>query len=254
MYMLVPFVLQLFTSSFFSMNLSSKILRFLFPPLMYKVKKSQSKLTCNQTQNLTNRKRKAKTTIATTIIIISITLSLLNFLSLLSLFLPQNSSNLFFSLSTSTFLLSPFSIAPTKIPKLSLPIKCLPSISSILKLTPLTCISPPIFPQHVTFTIQCTIPITVPYKTSNSPVSQCRLTVTGNWLDRLTERLRVGSIIIQLRLKFCSNHSTTSFCSNLIFVSIISFGSRISIHRGEQRNHPLCVSVLISFEKTGLPL
>nr|AFK44228.1 unknown [Medicago truncatula] len=65
---------------------------------------------------------------ATTIIIISITLSLLNFFSLLSLFLPQNSSNLFLSLSISTFHLSPFSIAPTKIPKLSLPIKCLPSI------------------------------------------------------------------------------------------------------------------------------
>ncbi|KAL4359618.1 hypothetical protein AHAS_Ahas08G0095400 [Arachis hypogaea] len=191
---------------------------------------------------------------------VSIVFSLLILISLLSIFVSQNFSYLSLASTTSTFFLLLLSIALCKITMLSLPITCRPSRSSIVKLTSLTCISPPDFPQHVTFTAHCAPPSSTPtaYTTSASPVSQCRRADTALRLDRLAARFRLGSIRIQLSSRFSwtclSQSSSSSLLANFNGVGTVSLGSSISIQRGEQRNHPFWVSVRWTREKTGLPL
>ncbi|KAI5388690.1 hypothetical protein KIW84_074384 [Lathyrus oleraceus] len=202
---------------------------------------------------------------ATTIETPSRSLCLLCLLSLLSLIIPKNLSNLSVISPTSpTFFLSPNSIAFCKIITPSFPLTFPPSISSITKFTSLTCNSPPTFPQHVTFTIHCTLSvvrrgspaIVTANRISTSLVSQCRRTKTGFRLETFADRFPVGSIRIQLKHKFSSKCfiNSSSFLTNFTGVGINSFGSRISIHSGEDRNEFFVVSVRRTLENTGLPL
>lgn len=175
--------------------------------------------------------------------------SVLCFLSLLSLFISTYS--LYRRCPSSTlFLPVPFlpSNAPCKKTKLSLPFKCIPSMSSISKLTSFTCISPLSAPPHVTTIPHCTCaPSTATieaYRTCTSPVSQCLCTATGCCDDRFTARFPAASIRTQLSLMspiICLHSSSPAGC--LIAVGTTSLGSRRSTLNGEQRNQSLTVSV-----------
>jgi len=188
----------------------------------------------------------------------SIALSLRSFLSLISLFKRQNLSNLALASSGSGFRRAPFSMASCKITKLSLPVTCLPSVSSIVRLASLTCTAPPAFPQHVTLITHWTVSMVTANKTSRSPVSQCRRAATGRRLETFAARFRVGSMTIQLIPRFssrwASHEDSSSHFANIKGVGTTSLGSRRSTQSGEERNHPLWVSVVMTREKTGLPL
>lgn len=178
---------------------------------------------------------------------ISKAFSILSFRPFLFLFSSSYSPNLNFASPFCSLILFPLSMASPRIPELSFPFKCFPSMSKICILTSLTLISIPSssFSPQITTTEHCTIsvldpalpspPIIVVYCTCISPDNQCRRTFTACLLETFAALFLIGSITIQLAVRFCSRLATQSsrFSRRRIGNGIESFGSITSTRNGE---------------------
>uniref|UniRef100_A0A7C9CFI5 Uncharacterized protein n=1 Tax=Opuntia streptacantha TaxID=393608 RepID=A0A7C9CFI5_OPUST len=122
----------------------------------------------------------------------------------------------------------------------------------------LTCNSPSSLPPpHVTLSPTRSKPMTGPNSIWTSPVSQCFSDDTGLMVDKLAALFLVGSMMIQLKVKFSSKslrHESSSQSKILTPVGTTSFGSNRSSRKGERLNHPDPVSVTKTREKISLLL
>ncbi|EYU20531.1 hypothetical protein MIMGU_mgv1a013896mg [Erythranthe guttata] len=187
--------------------------------------------------------------------------SLLCFLSLQHAFVLKNISYVSLSTLLSFLDLGP-SMAPSKITKLSIPVRLFPSISSICMLTSFTRTCPISVPPQVTTTPHCTMSPpppppaaaeaeTMAYRSCMSSDSQWRRASTACRLATLTARFLTGSMMTQLTLRrSLARETNVPSSSNFSGVVSVSLWSRRSTLKGVFRNHAESASVTITLEYT----